>query len=119
MSHSPFHDSRALRLLSRVGDDLAHLRQDIGSLIHHTTRRTLPAGARELAESAKGQLSAGSAYAASRFRSMRSSPPPKEAVGIAVGVVAIGLLAYGTYALYKNLCASPRRQDAVKEDLPV
>lgn len=118
MSHSPFYDRRAARLLSRVGDDLVHLRQDIGNLIHQTTRRTLPAGAKDLAEQARNQLSAGGAYAASRLRHLKSSPPPKEAIGSAVGVVAVGLLAFGAYSLFKNTCCKSTRPNAETEDLP-
>jgi hypothetical protein len=99
MSHLPFQDPRVRRLLSRVGNDLAHLRQDVANLISHTTRTTLPAGARELADSARDHLSAGGDYAAARLRKLRSSPPPKEAIGVVLGVAALGLLAFGAYSI--------------------
>ena len=118
MSNSPFHDSRALRLLSRVGDDLAHLRHDISNLLSHTTRNTIPKGARGLAENALHQFSAGGDYAASRLRSIRNSPPPKEAVGIAAGIVAVGLLALGAYLITKNNCSHSRHL-AEDDDLPI
>ena len=123
MSHSPFYDRRAQRLLSRVGDDFSQLRNDIGSLLHQTTRKTLPAGAKELAGQAREHLHAGSAFAASRLRALRSSPPQREAVGIAVGVVAIGLLAFGFYSLFKSksptpVPAPPQPPNAEDEDIP-
>jgi hypothetical protein len=116
MSHSPFHDPRVRRLLSRVGNDLTHLRHDVANLISHTTRETLPTGARDLADTARDRLSAGGSYAASRLRTLRSSPPPKEAIGLAIGVVAIGLLAVGAYSLFKNGCCN-RHIAAEDEDI--
>lgn len=113
MSQSPFHDDRAVRLLSRVGDDISQLRQDIRSLVSHTARRTLPDGARELADTARQQFAAGGAYAASRLRSLKSAPP-KEALGLAGGLLVVGLLAFGVYALCKNGCC--RAEEELEEE---
>ena len=101
MSHSPFRDKRAARLLSQVGDDITRLRDDLTRLVSHTAHRTLPEGARELATTAREQFAAGGAYAASRLRGLRT-PPPREAAGIAGGVLLVGLLAFGAYALIKS-----------------
>ncbi len=96
MSSSLFNDRRASKLLSRVREDVTHLREDIASLLSHSTKKTLPHGARELASQAKSQLSSGSAYAAKRIRSMRGAPEPSHiGVGVAGGVLAVGLLAAG------------------------
>jgi hypothetical protein len=109
MSHSPFRDKRAARLLSQVGDDITQLRDDLSRLISHTAHRTLPEGARDLATNARDHLAAGRSYAASRLRGLRT-PPPREAAGIAGGVLLIGLLAFGAYALLKS-SASTRYEE--------
>lgn len=105
MNTSIFHDRRANGLLNRVREDVSHLREDIGSLLSHTTKRTLPNGARELADQAKHQLAAGGAYAASRIREFRGQPPRQSASWIG-GAVVVGLLAYGAYALCRSYQAS-------------
>ena len=68
MNSSLSSDRRASGLLRRVRADVSTLREDISSLLSHTTRQTLPNGARELADQAKHQLAAGGAYAASRLK---------------------------------------------------
>lgn len=113
MSQSPFHDDRAVQLLSRVGDDISQLRQDIRSLFSHTARRTIPDGARGIADSARQQFAAGGSYAASRLRSLKSAPP-KEAIGLAGGLLVVGLLAFGVYALCKNSCC--RAEEEFEEE---
>lgn len=113
MSQSPFHDDRAVQLLSRVGDDISQLRQDIRRLFSHTARRTLPDGARDLADTARRQFAASGAYASSRLRSLKSTPP-KEALGLAGGLVVVGLLAFGVYALCKNGCC--REDEELEEE---
>ncbi|RYD46884.1 MAG: hypothetical protein EOP85_06555, partial [Verrucomicrobiaceae bacterium] len=114
MNTSLFHDRRATGLLNRVREDVSHLRDDIGQLLTHTTRKTLPNGARELADQAKTQLAAGStyaatrlrdggAYAANRLRDIRSHPPStRESASVIGGVVLVGLIAYGVYALCRS-----------------
>lgn len=101
MNSSIFHDRKANGLLNRVCEDVAHLRDDIGSLLSHTTKRTLPNGARELADQAKHQIAAGGAYAASRLRDLRGHQPAPSAGWIG-GAIVVGLLAYGAYALCKS-----------------
>lgn len=116
MNLSSLEDSRTVGLLSRVREDIAHLRQDVGNLARHTTFHTLPQGARELAENARHQLAAGSSYAASRIRSFRSSPP-KQAIGVIGGAILIGALAAGIYALCKSeSCAARRRELEAEEE---
>jgi len=107
--NSPFTDSRASGLLSRVREDIALLRQDVGHLVQHTTRHTLPDGARGLADHARHRLAAGGSYAASRLRSLRESPPRK-ALGILGGALLVGLLAAGAYTLCQGGgCPASRR----------
>ena len=99
--NSPFHDRRASSLFSRVREDLSHLREDVGNLVHHTARYTLPHGAREFADSARHRLVEGGHLAASRLRSLRSSPP-RQAIGVLGGAILVGVLAAGIYALVKG-----------------
>jgi hypothetical protein len=101
--NSPFTDSRTSGLLSRVREDIALLRQDVGHLVQHTTRHTLPDSARGLADQARHRLAAGGSYAATRLRSLRESPP-RQAIGIVGGALLVGLLAAGAYALCKGGC---------------
>ena len=105
MSHSPFQDDRAAGLLSRVREDIGHLRQDVSNLLHHTTRHTLPEGARGLAGSARDQLAAGRTYAVDRLRSLRSSPP-RQAIGVLGGALLVGAIAAGIYAICKSDCCA-------------
>lgn len=107
MNSSLFNDRRANGLLNRVREDVSHLREDIGSLLSHTTKKTLPNGARELADQAKSQLAAGGAYAASRLRDFRGQPQRPSANWIG-GALVVGLLAYGVYALCQNSCQNQR-----------
>lgn len=118
MSHSPFHDNRAAGLLSRVRDDISHLRQDVGDLVNHTARHTLPRGARGLADNARQQFMAGGNYAASRLRSLS---PPRQAIGVIGGAVLVGVIAAGIYVLCKSESYAARRraEDESHDDIPV
>jgi len=100
-------DKQATRLLNRVREDVNHLRSDIGNLLSHTTHQTIPNGARDLADQARHQLAAGSAYAASRLRDFRA-PPPRESASWIGGALLVGLLAYGAYTLCRNQCIAKR-----------
>ena len=116
MNSPLFSDRRANSLLNRVRDDVSHLRNDIGNLLTHTTRETLPNGAREIADQAKHQFAAGSAYAVSRLRGLRSQPPSQSAGWIGGAVVA-GLIGYGIYALLrKNGCCSRQKENSGEFD---
>ncbi len=97
-----FNDRRTVGLVNRVREDVSLLRDDLGSLLTHTTRETLPNSARELAGQAKQQLAAGSAFAASRLRDFRKLPPRQSAEWIGGAVIVAGLVAYGIYALCRN-----------------
>jgi hypothetical protein len=99
--NSPFHDRRASSLFSRVREDLSHLREDMGNLVHHTARYTVPQGAREIADTARHRLVEGGHYAASRLRSLRTSPP-RQAIGVLGGAVLVGVLAAAIYAIVKS-----------------
>ncbi len=114
MNDSPPQDSRTVGLLSRVREDIAHLRQDVGNLARHTTFQTLPQSARELAESARHQLAAGGSYAASRLRSFRASPP-RQALGVIGGTILIGALAAGIYAICRSESCAARRRELAAE----
>lgn len=124
MKSITFQDRRASSLLSRVRDDISHLREDIGNLLSHTTKTTLPQGAREiagqarsgardLADQAKGQLAAGSAYAFSRIRDFRGQPSCHSASWVG-GAVVVGLLAYGAYAIHRHNRNIAAEEDAVE-----
>ena len=103
MSHSPFYDRRAATLLSRVSDDLSNLRSDVASLLSHTTRRTIPKGARELTDSARHGIAAGGAYAASHLRSLRGGhEPSRSTTGWIGGAVLLGVLAASAYAMLQH-----------------
>lgn len=117
MKSFPFQDRRASSLLQRVRDDISRLRDDVGTLLSHTTKRTIPTGAkevvdqarsggRELADLAKSQLAAGGAYAASRFRQLRrdESSYGSQSASWVGGAVVVGLLGYAAYALYRHRC---------------
>jgi hypothetical protein len=81
--------------MNRVREDVSTLRDDIRHLISHTTRQTLPNGARELAGQAKQQIANRGALAASGIRDLGARHP----AGLIGGAVVIGLLAAGAYAL--------------------
>ena len=111
MSLPLFSDRRAAGLLDRVRADVSHLRDDIGNLLTHAKKETLPNGARELADQAKNQFAAGSAYAASRLRGLRSQPP-RQSVGWVGGAVLAGLVAYGVYAICRTRCCASATNDS-------
>lgn len=108
-------DRRATGLLNRVREDVTHLREDIGNLLTHTTKQTLPNSAREFADQAKHQLAAGGAYAATRLRNFRGQAPAPSAGWIG-GAVVVGLLAFGAYALCKSSCHSQRIAQDPEDD---
>ena len=109
-------DRRATGLLDRVRDDVSRLRDDIGHLLTHTKRETLPNSAREIADQAKQQFAAGSAYAASRLRGFTRQPPRHSASWVG-GVVVTGLIAYGVYALLRNNCCNQATTNSAANDL--
>lgn len=95
MNSSLLNNSRSTGLMNRVREDVSTLRDDIRHLISHTTRQTLPNGARELAGQAKLQISSRGANAATHLRDLGTRHP----AGLIGGAVVIGLLAAGAYAL--------------------
>lgn len=117
MIHMPFQDHRTSGLLSRVREDISHLRQDVANLLTHTTRHTLPRGARDLADTARHQFAAGSSYAASRLRSL-GNHPPKQALGVLGGAILVGVIAAGIYAVCKSDACNARSQGS-EDDIPV
>jgi hypothetical protein len=108
MSSPIFNDRHASKLLSRVREDVSNLRDDIASLLSHTGQKTLPHVSRELADQARGQLAAGSAYAASRLRKLRGAPPVSHTAGAAGGALLLALVAAGVgcYFWQKGCCQS-------------
>ena len=101
MNTTPFQDPRATDLLSRVSEDVSLLRQDIGQLLSHTARHTLPTGARELADSARTRLASGKVYTAEQLRVLRNqiNQPSTAWVG---GALVVGLIAAGIYLFCKD-----------------
>jgi len=117
--NSPFHDRRASSLFSRVREDLSHLRADVGNLVHHTARYTLPQGARDIADTARHRLVEGGHLAANRLRSLRSSPP-RQAIGVLGGAILVGILAAGIYAIVKSENSHRSNGfDGDSDDIPV
>jgi hypothetical protein len=101
MNTTPFQDPRTADLLSRVSEDVSLLRQDIGHLLSHTARHTLPSGVRELADSARTRLASGKLYSAEQLRVFRNqvNQPATAWVG---GAVVLGLIAAGIYLFCKE-----------------
>lgn len=113
MNLPQLHDRHATGLLNRVRKDVSLLRADIGNLLSDTTQRTLPNTAHELAERAKHQFAAGSAYAVSRFRDLKTTPTP--AVSWVGGAAILGLIGLGAYAIHRRNCASRQAVDEQDE----
>jgi hypothetical protein len=89
-------------LLSRVGDDISVLRDDMRHLLSHTARHTLPTGAREIVDSARSGLAAGRENGMARLRDLREHPnQPATWIG---GAVVMGLIAAGVYWFCKDGC---------------
>jgi hypothetical protein len=112
MSNTPFHDPRANDLLSRVSDDVSMLRQDIGNLLSHTTRHTLPSGVRTLADTAKTRLASGKLYSAEQLRALRSQVNQPAAAWVG-GALVFGIIAAGLYVFCNGKCDS---MCALKDD---
>lgn len=115
------NDSRGAGLLDRVRQDISHLREDIGNLLSHTTRETLPNSARDLADQAKNQIAASSAYAASRLqrlRQLRRQVPVQQNHHTASwvgGALIAGAVAYGVYALCRSCCCNGSECDGMED----
>ena len=105
MTSTPFHDARTNDLLSRVSDDVSLLRQDLGRLLSHTTSHTLPAGMRDLADSAKSRLAAGGKYSAAQLRALREELKQPATAWIG-GALVVGLVAAGVYLCCKDGCCA-------------
>jgi hypothetical protein len=97
-------DKKALGLLSRVREDLFHLRDDINDLWTHTTQKALPRAARDLGDLASARLAASGEVAADRLRKSlnRYAAPHRSSGGWMSGALVVGLLAAGAYALVRK-----------------
>lgn len=115
MSSIMTQDKKMKQLLSRVGDDISQLRSDISSLVNHTGRHTIPESARDLRESALDRVHAGGEYAASQLRHLRSHPA-QAGLGIAGGLVLLGVVGAGIYYLCKSDCCMPDENDDYEEE---
>ncbi len=104
-------DRHSTSLLNRVRKDVSLLRADIGNLLSDTTNRALPNTAHEIADRAKHHFAAGSAYAASRLRNLKSAPP--QSAGWVGGAALLGLVALAAYAIHRRNSAC--RQVAADE----
>jgi hypothetical protein len=116
MNTSPFQDPRATDLLSRVSEDVSMLRKDIGNLFSHTARHTLPAGARELADTARNRLTSGRNYSAEHLRALRDqvNQPATAWIG---GALAVGLIAAGIYWFCKDGCCADDCEDEMDGEI--
>lgn len=115
MSSSPFQDPRANDLLSRVSNDISLLRQDVGQLITHTSKHTLPGGARGLADTARDRLAVGRNYSAAQLRALRSQATDPTTAWIG-GAVLVGLIAAGVYLLNRESCCMRSDDDYEDEE---
>lgn len=102
MSDNPFEDKRASQLLSRVGEDLSSLRNDVKMLLGHTTRHTLPDGARGLARSGRERLLSGRDYAADRVRYLGHSARQHPTSVSVAGVLLLGAVAAGVWLVLRK-----------------
>jgi ElaB/YqjD/DUF883 family membrane-anchored ribosome-binding protein len=132
MNSTLFNDRRATGLLNRVRQDVSNLRDDLSSLLSHTSRETLPNSARELADharssardladQARSQLMAGGAYAASRLRHLRPHSTNHHSASWVGGAILTGVLAYGIYSLCRNHCEAKKLENSTEpppEDFP-
>lgn len=114
MNTIPFQDPRANDLLSRVSEDVSLLRQDIGNLFSHATRHTLPAGARDLADTARSRLASGKLYSAEQLRALRNqvNQPATAWIG---GAAVVGLIAAGIYLFCKSDCCSGYTEETTED----
>ena len=101
MNTTPFQDPRANELLSRVSEDVTLLRQDVGNLLSHAARHTVPEGVRELADSAKAHFAASRRNSAEQLRMLRQQLNQPAAAWIG-GAVVVGLIAAGVYLFCKS-----------------
>ncbi len=111
MNTSLIQDPRASSLLSRVSEDVSLLRQDVGHLVQHAARHTLPETARGIADTARSRLLAGRDYTSEHLRSLghQLNRPATAWVG---GAVMVGLLAAGAYWFLKSdSCRACCRED--------
>ena len=114
MNTTPFQDPRANDLLSRVSEDVTLLRQDVGNLLSHAARHTLPEGVRELADNARTRLTAGRRNSAEQLRALRQqlNQPATAWIG---GAVVVGLIAAGIYLFCKDDCCAGCCEDVEDE----
>jgi hypothetical protein len=98
-----------------VSEDVSLLRQDIGHLFSHAARHTLPAGARELADSARNRLAAGRVYSAEHLRALRNQMNQPSTAWIG-GAVVVGLIAAGIYWFCKDGCCISGCDDGEADD---
>jgi hypothetical protein len=114
--NTPFQDPRTSDLLSRVSKDVSLLRQDVANLFSHTTRHTLPEGARDLADSARNRLTSGKLYTAEQLRALRNQVR-QPAAAWAGGAVVVGLIAAGVYLFLKSDCCKGACDEEADEDI--
>lgn len=114
MNTSPFNDPRAGDLLSRVSSDVSLLRQDIGNLLSHTTRHTLPTGVRSLADTARNRIASGRQYSAEHLRVLRDQVNRPAAAWIG-GAVLFGVIAAGVYLFCSGKCDSMCQREDEEE----
>jgi hypothetical protein len=103
MNAISFQDPRTNDLLSRVSEDVSLLRQDVGNLFSHTARHALPDSAHKLADNAKNRLAAGRNFTAEQLANLKNQINQPAAAWVG-GAAAVGLLAAGTYLLFRNHC---------------
>lgn len=115
---NPFHDPGAAKLLSRVREDISHLRGDMTKLLTYTTRYTLPKGAREIAGNARQGLVASRSYATKQLRALGTSPP-RQVLGVLAGAAIVGLLAVAVYAVCQNDSRRRAELEADDEDISI
>ncbi len=104
-------DRHTIGLLHRVSEDVARLKGDIGMLLGDTTKRAIPAGAREVSKIARQQLSVGQAYARSRLPKV-AMPSGTCSLSIVGGTLLVGALAVGCFLVKQRIAVARRTADS-------
>lgn len=99
------------KLLARVRDDLSLLRQDVGTLVSRTARRTVPDQARSLARSGRDHLRQGRDFAAGQVRHAGEVVKAHPTSASLAGALLLGAVAAGAYLLIRGMTDATYESD--------